>query len=94
MPASMRLAWRCCARPPIRKPSSIASKGQRVRALENVPSQPEQLSAQELQRHLSPFAKGDPQYQPTREEQLEEVKKVTLADVRKFHDQFLRRFPR
>jgi zinc protease len=27
------------------------------------------------------------EYQPTREEQLE-MKKVTLADVRKFHDQF------
>jgi len=63
-------------------------KGQRVRALENVPSQPEQLSAEQLQRHLSPFAKGDPQYQPTREEQLAEMKNVTLADVRKFHDQF------
>jgi len=63
-------------------------KGQRVRALENVPTQPEQLSAQELSRHLSPFAKGDPQYQPTREEQLAEMQKVTLADVKQFHDQF------
>jgi zinc protease len=63
-------------------------KQQRMRQLENIPTQPEQLSAQELQRHLSPFAKGDPQYQPTREEQLAEIQKVTLADARKFHDRF------
>ena len=57
-------------------------------ALENVRPQPEQLAAELLQRHLSPFAKGDAQYQPTREEQLAEMKKVTLDDVKKFHDQF------
>jgi zinc protease len=88
LPAAMRLAVEMLRAPAYPEAEFDRVKGQRVRALENVPSQPEQLSAQELQRHLSPFAKGDPQYQPTREEQLEEMKKVTLADVRKFHDQF------
>jgi zinc protease len=88
LPAAMRLAVEMLRAPAYPEAEFDRVKGQRVRALENVPSQPEQLSAQELQRHLSPFAKGDPQYQPTREEQLEEMKKATLADVRKFHDQF------
>jgi zinc protease len=88
LPAAMRLAVEMLRAPAYPEAEFDRIKGQRVRALENVPSQPEQLSAQELQRHLSPFAKGDAQYQPTREEQLEEMKKVTLADVRKFHDQF------
>jgi zinc protease len=88
LPAAMRFAVEMLREPAYPDAEFDRVKGQRVRALENVPTQPEQLSAQELQRHLSPFAKGDPQYQPTREEQLEEMKKVTLADVKQFHDQF------
>ena len=41
-----------------------------------------------MQRHLSPFAKGDALYSPTREEQLAELQKVTLDDAKKFHAQF------
>ena len=85
---AMRLAVEMLRAPAYPETEFDRMKSQRVRGLENVPSQPEQLSAQELQRHLSPFAKGDPQYQPTREEQLAELKAVTLADVKKFHDDF------
>jgi zinc protease len=88
LPAAMRFAVEMLREPAYPEAEFDRVKGQRVRALENVPTQPEQLSAQELQRHLSPFAKGDPQYQPTREEQLDEMKKVTLADVIQFHNQF------
>jgi zinc protease len=41
-----------------------------------------------LSRHISPFAKGDLQYSPTREEQVPEIQKVTIDDARKFQDQF------
>lgn len=61
---------------------------QRLKALENVPTEPTQLAAELLQRHLSPYLKGDVLYSGTREEQMAELKKVTLDDVRKFHDQF------
>jgi zinc protease len=86
--AAVRLAVEMLRDPAYPETEFDRMKQQRLRQLENVPTQPEQLSAQELQRHLSPFAKGDPQYQPTREEQLAEIQKVTLADARKFHDQF------
>ncbi len=86
--AAMRLAMEMLREPAYPEAEFDRVKGQRVRALENVPSQPEQLSAEQLQRHLSPFVKGDPQYQPTREEQLADMKKVTLADVKSFHDRF------
>src|ERR1019366_3067735 len=88
LPAAMGLAIEMLREPAYPETEFDRVKGQRVRALENVPSQPEQLSAEQLQRHLSPFAKGDPQYQPTREEQLEAMKKVSLPDVKQFHDQF------
>ncbi|MGO9257771.1 MAG: M16 family metallopeptidase [Bryobacteraceae bacterium] len=61
---------------------------QRLKALENPPTEPTQLAAENLNRHLSPWSKGDALYQETREEQIAALKKVTLDDVKKFHDQY------
>ena len=63
-------------------------KGQRLKALEETPTEPNQLANERLTRHLSPFAKTDAQYVPTREEQLQEMQRVTLADARTFHGDF------
>ena len=60
----------------------------RIKALENPQTEPTQLAAETLSRHLSPWAKGDVLYSRTREEQLAEMKTVTLDEARKFHDQF------
>jgi zinc protease len=86
--AAVRLAVEMLREPAYDETEFDRAKQQRLRQLENVPTQPEQLSAQDLQRHLSPFTKEDAQYQATREEQLAAMQKVTLADVRKFHDTF------
>ena len=64
------------------------SKAQRLKALDNPQTEPTQLATELLNRHLSPFAKGDVQYSPTREEQKPELSKVTLAEAKKFHDDF------
>jgi len=61
---------------------------QRLKALEIPPTEPTQLAAETLNRHLSPWFKGDVLYQPTREEQFAELRKVTLDDIKKFHDQY------
>ena len=61
---------------------------QRIKALENPPTEPTQLAAEMLQRHLSPWARGDALYNPTREEQLQDLKKLELAGVKQFHDRF------
>jgi zinc protease len=60
----------------------------RLKALENAPTEPTQLSAENLNRHLTPWKPGDVLYPSTREEQLAEMKKVTLDEAKKFHDQF------
>jgi zinc protease len=60
----------------------------RLRTLENPATEPTELAAEILKRHLSPFSRGDVLYPETREERLAALKQVTLADVRQFHDQF------
>lgn len=86
--AAVRLAVEILKEPAYPQEDFDRSKTQRLKALENIPTEPTQLASDRLNRHLSPFAKGDPQYSPTREEQGPELQKVTLEDARKFHDQF------
>jgi zinc protease len=46
------------------------------------------MAQDRLNRYLSPFAKTDVQYNPTREEQKAPLEAVTVADARRFHDEF------
>jgi len=61
---------------------------QRIAAIESTRSEPQTLAALEFQRRLSPYPKGDVRYVATIDEQIEELKKVTLEDVKQFHARF------
>ena len=63
-------------------------KQQRIAGIESGRSEPASMSALELQRRMSPYAKSDVRYVGTIDEQIEEVRKVTLAGVKQFHAQY------
>jgi zinc protease len=64
-------------------------KGQRVAGIEAGKSDPQNLAFLELSRHLSSeYKRGDVRYVSTPDEQIEDIKKVTIADVRQFYQQF------
>ncbi len=86
--AALQLAVEMLKEPAYPQDEFDRIKSQRVKALELKQTEPNQLANDQLTRHLSPFAKTDAQYAPTREEQLPDVEKVTLADAKKFHDEF------
>lgn len=86
--AAMRLVVEILKEPLYPQDEFERIKTQRVKALEVPQTDPQALAQEKINRHLSPFSKDDTQYQPTREEQLSEVKKVTLDDAKRFHDQF------
>jgi zinc protease len=86
--AAMKLAVEILKEPAYPQDEFDRSKTQRLQALDLPQTEPTQLATELLSRHLSPFAKGDLQYSPTREEQKPDLQKVTLADARKFHDDF------
>src|SRR5262249_23239762 len=56
--------------------------------IESGRAEPTTLAAEELQRHLTPFARGDARYVGTIDERIAELKKVTLDDVKQFHAEF------
>jgi zinc protease len=86
--AALRLAVEMSKEPAYPADEFDRVLSQRIKALENPPTEPTELAAETLTRHLSPWVKGDVLYNATREEQLAEMKKVALDDVKKFHDQF------
>jgi zinc protease len=64
-------------------------KGQRIAGIEAGKSDPQNLGFLELSRHLnSEYKRGDVRYVSTPDEQIEDVKKLTIADVRKFYEDY------
>ena len=61
---------------------------QNLTAIENSRSEPNLLASLEFGRHMNPYPRTDVRYVGTPDEQMEDLKKVTLDDVRKFHRQF------
>jgi zinc protease len=86
--AALRLAVEICKEPLFPTDEFDRMKATRLKTLAEAPTEPSQLAQEALQRRLSPFTKSDALYSPTREEQLAELDKLTLDDVKKFHAQF------
>jgi zinc protease len=59
-----------------------------IAGLESGRNEPQAIVGLALQRHIAPYPVGDPRYVPTLDERLAEIKKVTLADAKKFHADF------
>jgi len=63
-------------------------RDQEITGIENGKSEPTTLASTEYQRHMNPWPRADVRYVATPDEQIEDLKKVTLADINKFHQQF------
>ena len=61
---------------------------QMIAGLEANRSEPQALAQIELQRRLRTYARGDVRYISTIDEQIEDLRKTTLEDVKQFHSRF------
>jgi zinc protease len=86
--AALRLAVEMLKDPAYPQADFDRSLQQRIKTLEALPTEPTQLAAETLNRHLSAWKPGDVMYQATREDQLSQMKDVTLEKVHRFHDQY------
>ncbi len=86
--AAMRLAVEILKEPAYSQEEFEKLKTQRLQAIEAPPTEPNQIATERMSRYLSPFAKTDAQYTPTREEQIAEIQKASRQDAVKFHDEF------
>ena len=82
------------ARELLREPSFPESefeqiRQQRIAAAESGKTEPNTLASIDLSRHFSArYPRGDTRYEPTIDEQIEDLKKVALDDVRQFYSKF------
>jgi zinc protease len=89
LPAALKLAAEILREPAFPESEFETVRNQRIAAIEAGKSDPQNLAFLELSRHLaSEYKRGDPRYVATPDEQIEDLKKVTIADVRQFYQQF------
>jgi zinc protease len=88
LPAAMRLAIEILREPSFPDNEFETVRTQRIAGAEAGKSDPQALAITELNRHLNPYKRGDVRYVSTSDEVVEDLKKVTLDEVRKFHKDF------
>ncbi len=86
--AVLRLAAEVLHEPSFPENEFDQLRQQRIAAVETARSDPGALASIQLEKRLNPYPRGDVRYVGTPEEQIEDLKNVTLEDVRRFHDQF------
>jgi len=85
---AMRLAVEILREPAFPESDFEQVRQQMIAAIERGRTEPASLAVDALQRALSPFPKGDVRYVRSIDEQIEELKKVTLNDVKQFHQEY------
>ena len=88
LPDALRLAVEILREPSFPESEFEQLKLQLITQREAQKSQPAALANQELQRRLNPFPRGDVRYVSTLDEQIEDIQKVTLDQVKNFYAQF------
>jgi zinc protease len=88
LPGAIRLVTEVLREPSFPESEFAQLKEQRIANIEANKSEPQFLGRLELMRLIHPYPRGDVRYNPTPDEQIEDVRKVTLDDVRKFYAQF------
>jgi zinc protease len=88
LPGALRLAAEILREPSLPESDLEAIRQQHIARIEAGRSDPQALAITEFRRHLNPYPRTDVRYVPTPEESIEELKKVTIEDVRKFYQQF------
>ena len=88
LPGALRLAAEILREPAFSESEFGTVKQRRIAAAEAGRSDPQALALTEFQHRMNPYPRGDLRYVSTADEQIEDLNKVTLDDVRKFYQQF------
>ena len=88
LPGALRLVAEVLRQPAFPESEFQQLKQERIAAVERNKSEPQYLGFVELQRLLHPYPRGDVRYVGTPDEQIDDIQKVTLDDVRRFYAQF------
>lgn len=85
---ALRLAAEMLREPSFPESEFDQVRKQRIAGIESRRTEPNALAPLALERALNPFRKNDVRYVGTIDEDIADLDKVTLDDVKKFHDAF------
>ncbi|OYT73167.1 MAG: pseudouridine synthase [Chloracidobacterium sp. CP2_5A] len=88
LPDVMRLGAEALREPSFPKSEFEQLKQESIASIEQVRREPQNVAITAFRRHIAPYAKEDVRYTPLPDEQLEWIKAVTLADVKRFYETF------
>jgi zinc protease len=88
LPDVLRLAAEVLREPSYPEKEFEQARQQRLAGIEAARSDPGALAGIAFQKRLAPFRRGDVRFISSPDEQIEDIKNVSLDDIRKFHDQF------
>jgi zinc protease len=89
LPGALKLAAEILREPAFPENEFEQVRKQTVAGIEEGRSDPQALASQALSRHMdSIYPRGDIRYAGTFDEEIEDMNKVTLGDVRQFYQQF------
>ena len=88
LPAAMRLLSEVLREPTYPENEFDQAKQASLASYEQALRDPQAMGSSVLRQHVTPYAKGDIRRTRLPEEELEEIKATTLADVKKFYSDF------
>jgi zinc protease len=88
IPAVMSLVGEILKEPTFPADELEKLKNEKISQWEQQKSEPQYQASNTLTRYMEPYPKDDPRYTPTADEEIEEIKKVTVEDVKKFYKDF------
>ncbi|MDE3166778.1 MAG: insulinase family protein, partial [Acidobacteriota bacterium] len=88
LPAALKFAVELLREPVFPDSEFETVRQQRIAGAEAGRNDPQALAFNAIQRHLSPYPRGDVRYVSTPEESIEDLRKITLAEVKQFHQDF------
>jgi zinc protease len=63
-------------------------KSEQLANIESQRSEPQAIAFNKIQRHTTPFPKSDPRYVSTFDEEVADIKAITIEEVKAFHKDF------
>ncbi len=88
LPAVLEIVGEVLRQPSFPQTEFDQLRQQMLAGVENQKSEPQGVVFNAFMRHMSPYPKGDVRYTPTFDEEIAELKAVTLDDVKKFYAGF------
>ena len=87
-PGALRLAAEVLREPVFPEREFEQFRQAMISSIENARTDPQGQAVNALRRHVSPYPKGDPRAYATFDEEIDNYKKLTLDDVKKFYAGF------